>query len=903
MADNVMKKKEEILLDIEEKLKEEKWTRAAIESYTVKNFVELDNVIRFAIEQNFKEELKVLCKENLKHFPNSIVGLYIVGVLSLEESAVDDTHIPQILKLFMDNKKYKVSEFLAEKVLSYRESKFALKTLEDVYSDQGNQDELFNIRKRLVLVDSKDAGNAKILGEHYEKENDRDQAMFYYRLALERFIKAKSVKMIEDLWTRVLRMYPEDPALVIAMCRKIREVLGDERVADMAYNDFVRVALKNEKNKDALKVLKVIIDFKQGDKVLRKAVEDCYRLIYKDHSQLEKYLKLSAIGQSWKPHKEAIRVFESHIAFDQGSYVSHKNWGIGVVKELQNDKVVIDFESRKNHEMALEIALRALTVLDSDHIIIWKNFKKNELKEILKNEPLKVVEIILRSSGNEASSADIKAVLVPDALSESEWNKWWILTKKQLEGSHFIVPSLTKRNMLELRDKELSLADEIVSKFKKTTNFENKLKLLVDFQTHGGDINSDTSQALAVYFKEIVGASSELAEKKLLSFCALRYANWTEWNDAMLDSSVIFAIKDLTAFYDQLDLELKKTMLLIFIRKIKDWDVKFGDFLLYTPLTKLNNFMLKELETYEKVDIINTVFATSMNTFQENPELFVWLSRVVFDENEKALKEKIGLKDGEFILRLLTLLEMLNNEIDQKESVGLNKKLVAAIYDILLKKGILESYLAQADESAARMVLSLIMSSMSLKDELKTAGVEQIQKKYPALKKVDKQEKVKIRPAFFVTRKSYDGKKAELNHIMSVDIPENSRAIGEAMEKGDLRENSEYKAALEKQDQLKAAASKLEMELNQAKVIDRNMVDTGLIDVGTRVTLKNQDGKKEVYQILGQWDVDFKNQIISYHSPLGKALLDKKVGDTVNFEFNNEKKVYEVQKIELADFE
>ncbi len=198
MADNVIKKKEDILLDIEEKLKEEKWTRAAIESYSVKNFIELDSYIRIAIDENFKDELKNLCRENLKHYQNSVVGLYLIGVLSLEESAVDDTHIPQIIKLFIDNKKYKIAEFLAEKILSYRENKFALKTLEMVYEGYGNQDELFNIKKRLVLIDNRDASNAKFLGEYYEKEGDKDQAMFYYRLAIERYISLKSVKMVEE---------------------------------------------------------------------------------------------------------------------------------------------------------------------------------------------------------------------------------------------------------------------------------------------------------------------------------------------------------------------------------------------------------------------------------------------------------------------------------------------------------------------------------------------------------------------------------------------------------------------------------------------------------------------------------------------------------------------------------
>jgi transcription elongation factor GreA len=903
MADTMIKRKEDILLDIEEKLKEEKWTRAAIESYSVKNFIELDSTIRLALDENYKDELKSLCKEYLKHNQNSVVGLYIVGVLSLEESSVDDTHLPQIIKLFMDNKKYKIAEFLAEKLLSYRENKFSLKILETLYESYGNMDELFNIKKRLVLIDSKDAANAKFLGEYYEKQGDKDQAMFYYRLAMERYFKSKSVKLAEELWNKVTKLYPEDHNLLIAMSKKAREVLGDERVADMVYNDFVRNAIKHEKYDKALKVLKVIIDFKQGDKVLRKAIEDCYRNIYKNHSQLEKYLKLSAIGQSWKPYKEAIRVFESHIAFDQEVFVSHKSWGVGTVKDIQNDKVTIDFEGKKNHEMSLEIALRALSILDPQNIVIWKNFKKEELKKLMQESPLQVLEIILRSKNGEASAPEVKACLVPDMLKDNEWAKWWNGCKRQMENSTSIIQNPTKRNIVELRESEMTLSEEIVSKFKKTTTFENKVKLFVEFVMSSGKINTDEAISLVNYFSEIIKAQSESNEKKLVSLTALKYANYEGYNDNLVDSSIIFSIKNLFDLYQSLEVELKKPFLIILMKKLKDWDHKFLDFISHSNGTKLDRFMLNELDLHEKYEVINGIFVSSMNSFQENPELFIWISKVMLEESSSSIKERIGIKESEIIFRLLSLLDILNAEIEMKSNVGRNKKVITAIYDLLFKKKVLAQAVEVSDETTNKSILSLIRSSVYLEEELKNEYGDKIISLFPALKKINKQEKIVIRHPFLVTRFSLSTKKSEMARIMAVDIPENSKAIGEAMEKGDLRENAEYKAALEKQDQLKAAASKLESEINQAKILDHSQVNTSIIDVGTKVALKNQDGKKEEYQILGAWDLDFKKHVISYHSPLGKALLDKKIGDEVDFDFNGEKKRYEVMGIQLADFE
>ena len=904
MTESIMNKKEDILLDIEEKLKEEKWTRAAIESYSVKNFVELDSTIRIAIDEDFKDDLKALCKEHIKQSQNSVVGLYVIGILSLEESSIDDTHIPQIIKLFTDNKKHNVAEFLAEKILSYRESKFALKTLEMIYELQGEEDELFNVKKRLVLIDSYDATNAKYLGEHYVELGDKELAMFYYRLAIERYIKSKSMKMIAELWDRIVKLYPDDIKLIIQIMKKIRDVLGDEKVADMAFSDVIKFQIKKEKYRSALMLLKLAVDLKPHDKQIRKAIADCYRHLYADHSQLEKYLKVSAIGQSWKPHREAIRQFESHIAFDKGSFVSHKSWGIGVVKDIENDMVTIDFDGKPEHKMSLKIALRSLSVLDDDNIKIWKSHRKDELRQLMDEEPIKVLEIILKSTGGQGSSKDIKAVVVPDILEDKEWTRWWTKAKKTMADSNTVIQSLTKRNVIELRDTEMTVVEELVSRFKKTTNFENKLKLMVDFINRGGDINSEIGGAVVSYFTETINASSESNERKLLSYTVLKYANYEKYKDSDVDNSTIFGVKNLVDLFENLDFELKKPLLLILQKKLKDWELRFSEFIVHSTISKTHNFMFKELVIYEKYDEINTVFLTAMNNFQENPELFIWLARFIGEEEGTVLRDQVGIKEADVIFRLVSLVDIMNHEIEQKSNVGRNKKVLTAINDILFKNKLLDNFVEECDETVAHSLYFIMQASNTMENEEREKLSARIIERFPVLEKqLDKPEAVKIRHPFMVTPAVFEAKKLELNRMMTEDIPENSRAIGEAMEKGDLRENAEYKAALEKQDQLKAAAAKLESELNQAKIIDKNMVQTDTVDMGVKVTLEETDGNKAVYQILGQWEVDFEKGIISYHSPFGRALLDKKVGDEVEFEFNGEKKHYKVLAIEVADFD
>ncbi|MDE5898471.1 MAG: GreA/GreB family elongation factor, partial [Treponemataceae bacterium] len=133
------------------------------------------------------------------------------------------------------------------------------------------------------------------------------------------------------------------------------------------------------------------------------------------------------------------------------------------------------------------------------------------------------------------------------------------------------------------------------------------------------------------------------------------------------------------------------------------------------------------------------------------------------------------------------------------------------------------------------------------------------------------------------------------------DIPENAREIAEARAQGDLKENAEYKAAKEHQHYLNEMATKLQAELNRAVVFDPTTVTTAIISFATVATLHNEDtGADEEYTILGPWESDPDNNVISYMAPFGNAVMDKKAGDKVTFVINEHKYNYTVKAIRAA---
>jgi transcription elongation factor GreA len=121
---------------------------------------------------------------------------------------------------------------------------------------------------------------------------------------------------------------------------------------------------------------------------------------------------------------------------------------------------------------------------------------------------------------------------------------------------------------------------------------------------------------------------------------------------------------------------------------------------------------------------------------------------------------------------------------------------------------------------------------------------------------------------------------AELQHMKSVDRPAASRAIGEAREKGDLKENAEYDAAKEAQGILEAKIKQLETVIATAKIVDESTIDTSRVSILTTVTLTNIDTKKQVsYQIVSEKEANLKEKKISASSPIGSGLLGKTVGE------------------------
>ncbi len=152
----------------------------------------------------------------------------------------------------------------------------------------------------------------------------------------------------------------------------------------------------------------------------------------------------------------------------------------------------------------------------------------------------------------------------------------------------------------------------------------------------------------------------------------------------------------------------------------------------------------------------------------------------------------------------------------------------------------------------------------------------------------------------YLTQETFDKMREELQRMKSVDRPAASRAIGEAREKGDLKENAEYDAAKEAQGMLEAKIKQLEVAVSNAKIVDTSTIDTSKVTILTKVTITNHATKKTVtYHLVGEKEADLKAGKISASSPIGKGLLGKRVGEVAEVQAPNGTMKFTIENITI----
>ena len=884
-----------VLQTLSASLNEEKWTRATLNNYIIKNFTDLDQLIDRASSGGKMAEIRTLVTEHLNHTPNSIIALYVLGKINFKEQALDEGHIEKLINLFRDNRRFNIVEFLANETLKYGENRHALEALSRCYSNDNREDELVGIWERLVKIDYEEAELTRKLASIKEKRNEIDEAVDYYKKALLRYLKKGMYNPVEELWLKLIELVPDDLSFFLNTEKRIADTAGVEKSGFLL--SFI-VPYYSEKGEYdiAIDVLKKILQYNPRDREAREELASCYTNKYEGHSYLQDYIEKSGLHDTSLDVANAIDVFENHIIFDVGCYVYHRTWGIGKCIDIKDDTLIIDFKDKPKHRMTLQMALSCLQILPEDHIWLMKSKDLKKLRETILNDVEEGLKIVIRSKNNSATIRDFKDELLKGILTQKEWTRWWNKAKTILKKNPYFGISPEGNDAYFIRKNPITFDEDIFNKFKNEKNFDNRFDLFNEFITHG-DIDSEYFEDMLNYFTGFIASANNINENSLKSFLLLKNLKKTYSYlpfDFVYDFNEILGnLKDMHLYLSIIpENDLKKSFLLEIKRNADNWPDLFVKSFYSYPM----KFIVDELINTGNTALVNELIANVTSHYREYCDLFIWISKnLVIRGAESGLKVDLD----QTIMGLSHLLEIANRELINERNVVQNRKLFNTIVDLLFRDNLLINYIKKSDKKKIRRLMPTILNINELKDENIIKMRFAIKSAFPDIVFEDEIESIDNSQQFLVTQRSYEMKQNELKYLLEVEIPNNSKEIGIAMDKGDLRENAEYKYALEKQEFLKQQVKNLTETLNKAQILKNEDIKSNVVSVGTTITLNSlSEDKTEKFTILGPWESEPSKNVISYTSPMGEHLLTKSVGDVVELGAKGNKKQYKVLKIE-----
>jgi transcription elongation factor GreA len=887
--------------NVQEMLNEEKWTRATLSNYSTSQFKELDLILKDTREKRLDDELKKTCDEHLLHTKNSIIALYLSGMIALSRQLIDDSAMMNLVAIFVDNRKWNIVKYLCEGILEYGESKFALRTLVEYYKNDNTEEPVYEIWERLVKVDYEEADLAKSLAEHYEKEKQIEAAVDYYKKALHRYINKALFANVREIWEKLLVYCPEDIDFFLHVQKRVAKNISEEKAVLLLQD--VYSACKDQDINTAISILKLILQYDERDVQARREIVECYRKKYADHSQLEEYIRISNLTQNYRNVHEAVTDFEKHIAFDKGNFVFHRTWGVGRIASFRGDEIVIDFAKKRDHSMSLKMAINALQTLSKNHIWVLKAaWKKEKLHDKIKTDYVWALQTVIKSFGNSCDIKHIKAELVPSVLSPGEWTSWSSRARDILKSDPGFGVSPDNIDIFTVRDRPISIGEKLYNEFKAERNFFDRADTVRNFVSQKeAEPDSEYFTEMFAYFTAYLRSRSQITEQVVASFLLVKdlVAKYPHLGSGLtLNFLEIFdGIEDVPGLFTALkDNKFKEEFLAHVKLFVPEWEDIYINLFPRALLPLIIDNLVKEGHE-EK---LTAMTADCFENFRENREAVVWLFK---NSSGAEWYKKAGISFDKQLISLIHILNLTFRDIENHRDTTENRKINKQVFTILFRENTLYSFIDEADEDTIIRLFTLINDVKDLDPAEKLQLRDRIVKKNPSFKFFGDTEKAVISRGLMVTSAKYDEKQRQLAHIMEVEVPANSREIAFALSLGDLRENAEYKAAKEKQEILNSTAAKLKDEIERAQLVDPASVNTKRVSFGTRVTLKNDSsGEQEIYTILGPWESDPDNDIISYLSPFGGAILNKAVGEQVDFSINDEKVSYVVELISGVDF-
>jgi transcription elongation GreA/GreB family factor len=604
----------------------------------------------------------------------------------------------------------------------------------------------------------------------------------------------------------------------------------------------------------------------------------------------EEFEKLAAAGKIEGRHVAPL----TQLA-DTGCCI-HRSWGFGRIKTVDTvfARFTIDFQGKPGHPMDLAFAAESLRPVAKDHILARKAADLDAVRHLAARH-IELVKIVLNSFGGKATADQIQGMLVPDVISD-DWKKWWEVARREMKkDGHFIVPA-KKSEAVVYQVQETSLQNRLLQDFRAAKGLKARVAVVTELIKSVADLKDKTAAA-----NEVIAALTPdiLSHQRTQPAAALE---------------AIFVRDELREAVGLPPVEADVTESQVWLQD----GVRFGNLLEALPSSKHH----KALESYRKANPENW-HEVLLHTMNSMPAKLVKEIATILSHSGKleALKETLGrlinqhAASSELLLwfgkeRTEDFVDILGPEVFRAmltamERDQFNERRSNRLRDFILEdQQLIAELTSTADIEVIKDLTRALQLSPVFDDMDKRSLLARLVKAHPGVQSLITGDQQRQETALLVSWESLERRQAEYRELVDKKLPANSKEIAVARSYGDLRENHEYKAAKEMQKMLLHRKDELEAQFNRARAMSFANAKTDVVGPGTVVEVTDlASSQTERFTILGAWDSDPDNGIISYLTPVAMALVNRKVGDEVEVELQGTKRRHRIEKIDAWKIE
>ncbi len=584
--------------------------------------------------------------------------------------------------------------------------------------------------------------------------------------------------------------------------------------------------------------------------------------------------KLVEAGRIPKPVGERL----SQLA--PGNFCIHKSFGAGKVTDwdLPGKKVTIDFEKSTGQTMELQFAFQKTEWIGPDDFRAKKIEQLEELRALSKSDPLALIVHLLESHGGSMTGDALEKELSGAVIPEAGFKKWWDATKKTLRESRLAAVPQKRTEPIVLRVGDRSPAEALVADFEAARDIKGMIRALEAIAADIGAFENDT-ESLKRLLNDIDEGAKKAARVQLgqaLQLVAARDEVIGSSKALELDPSAV-RLSDLLLSADPTRLAEEAGTLPSGRQRAvyeafpnafaDDWVSKIVQVFDRVGARGVTE-IARILQERDSMPALVTHLRSAIARRALGPDALIWVCRERKGPSQEIFSADVG----------AAVLNLLEND-HLSDGPRKTSRLQSLLGD---DKSLLTDLVGIMDVNEARNFGRRLLDCPVFGDLEKKSLMARIIKARPETAELVNGVNAK-RPeeVLLVSWESLEKKKAELDDIIRNKIPQNLNDVKIARSYGDLRENFEYKSAKDLEKYLGLRRNALEKEIANSRGTDFKGSDASKVNIGTVVTLTNIAGVEIVMTVLGAWDSEPETKTVSYLSEVGKVLVGREPGDTV----------------------